>query len=274
MGALGASPVAASALRVALAVAAVYALFAALVWLFADRLVFQPQPPTYRASSALLRIPVDGGDTVAARWLPNPGAAYTLLFSHGNAEDLGDLEPFLRDLHAAGLQVLAWDYRGYGASTGRPSERTVYRDAEAVFAHLTGALGVPPERVIAHGRSLGGGPATYLASRHPVAGLVLESTFTSVFAVAPGVPILPFDKFRNERRLARVRSPVLVIHGTEDEVVAFSHGERLFQAAPGPRRRLWIDGAGHNDLLIVAGDRYYAALRELAAWLPSARATE
>lgn len=255
------------ALRVLRIVVIVYVLFAAYAWLFADRMLFLPQPSSYRDSPDLLKIRTADGQTLAARWLPNPQAAHTLLVSHGNAEDVGDLAPLLEDFHAAGFSVLAWDYRGYGLSTGKPTERATYRDAEAVFAHLTGELGVPAERVIVLGRSLGGGPAAHLASRHRVAGLVLESTFTSVFAVFPGVPLLPFDKFRTENRLARVTSPVLVIHGRRDDVVPFAHGERLYARAPEPKRRLWIDEAGHNDLQLVAGRRYLDALRSFAAEL-------
>ncbi|HEX8697176.1 MAG TPA: alpha/beta hydrolase [Longimicrobium sp.] len=248
------------ALRIAVLAYAVLALGA---WLLADRLMFQPQAPGYRDSPGVVRIPV-GRDTLAAFWLPDPSARYTVLFSHGNAEDIGDDLPFLEEMRGAGFSVFAYDYRGYGLSTGRPGERRAYRDGAAALAWLTGRLGVPVDRVIVHGRSLGGGVATALAAREPVAGLVLESTFTSVFAVAPGVRLFPFDRFRNEARLKRVRCPVLVVHGTEDEVVRFSHGERLFAAAPGRKRKLWVDGAGHNDLVPVARERYWEALRDFA----------
>lgn len=245
----------------------VYVACAVLAWVFADRLVFQPQPSAYRASERYLRIAVEG-DTIAAAWLPNPEARYTLLYSHGNAEDLGDLGPFLEALRRAGFSVMAYDYRGYGLSTGRPSERSAYRDGAAAYAHLTGALGVPPERVVLHGRSLGGGVAAALAEREPgVAGLVLESTFTSIFGVSPGVRLFPFDKFPSRARLARVRRPVLVIHGTADEVIPFAHGQRLFAAVRGPRQALWVEGAGHNDLAVVAGARYTEALERFARLL-------
>ncbi|HEU0051965.1 MAG TPA: alpha/beta hydrolase, partial [Longimicrobium sp.] len=184
--------------------------------------------------------------------------------SHGNGEDLGDLAELLPALHDAGFSVLAWDYRGYGRSTGKPGERATYRDAEAAYAYLTRELGVAPERVIVHGRSLGGGPAAYLAATNPVGGLVLESTFTSIFAVVPGVRLFPFDRFRTGARLGRVRTPVLVIHGTEDEVVPFAHGRALLDRAPGRKAHLWVEGAGHNDLMLVTGDEYFAALRRFA----------
>ena len=245
------------ALRIAVVA---YVVLALLFWVAADRLMFQPQAAGYRHSPELVRIPVEG-DTLAAFWLPNPGARHAVLFSHGNAEDIGDNLGFLEEMRRAGFSVLAYDYRGYGLSTGRPSERRAYRDAEAAFAHLTGPLGVPAERVIVHGRSLGGGVSTALAARWPVAGLVLESTFTSIYALVPGVRAFPPDRFRSHARMKGVRAPVLVIHGTRDEVVPFAHGERLLAAAPGPKRGFWVEGAGHNDLLDVAGDRYWDALR-------------
>lgn len=247
-----------------------YAVVALLAWLVADRLMFQPQPSGYTDSPRLVRIPVDG-DTIAAVWLPNPEARYTILFSHGNAEDIGDALPFLRRMQAAGFSVFAYDYRGYGLSTGRPSERRAYRDGEAAYRYLTERRAVAPERVIVHGRSLGGGVATALASREPVAALVLESAFTSVFGVSPGVRLFPFDRFRNQARLAQVRCPVLVIHGTDDEIVPFRHGERLFRAA---RRghHLWVEGAGHNDLGAVAGEAYWTVLRGFARGLDPAQA--
>lgn len=165
--------------------------------------------------------------------------------------------------------MLAYDYSGYGLSTGRPSERAAYADVDAAYDHLTRTEGVPPERIIAHGRSLGGGVAADLASRRPVAGLVLESTFTTIHGVVSGFPLVPFDRFRTWSKLPRVRAPVLVIHGTEDEVIGFAHGQRLFQRAPSPKRHYWVRGAGHNDLTWVAGDEYWRVMQDFAASLPA-----
>jgi abhydrolase domain-containing protein 17 len=251
----------------------VYLLAAALAWLFAERLIFQPQPASYEIASDLLMIPVGGGDSVAARWLPNPSARFAVLYSHGNAEDIGDLDPFLRRLRDSGFSVLAYDYRGYGRSSARaPTERRAYQDHEAAYRYLTGPLGVAPGRVIIHGRSLGGGVARELAARCPAAGLVLESTFTSTFrVVAP--PLFPFDRFSTLRRLPRVRMPILVIHGSADRVVPMSHGRLLHAAAGAGARSLWVEGASHDDLPYVAGDGYFRALGDFARSLPEADAS-
>ncbi|HET7535955.1 MAG TPA: alpha/beta hydrolase, partial [Candidatus Didemnitutus sp.] len=122
-------------------------------------------------------------------------------------------------------------------------------------------------RVILYGRSLGGGPATDLAAKEPVAGLVLESAFTSVFRVMTRWPLLPGDQFCNAKKLPSVKCPVLVMHGRLDEVIPFHHGETLLAAAPGKKSHLWVDGAGHNNLLAIAGDAYWQALLPFCAGL-------
>ena len=251
-------------IRALLLVLIAYAGFALLIWLFAERLIFLPPRERYAQGEEILLLPRAGGGTVAAVHLRNPGARYTILFSHGNAENIVQGMDFLERMRDAGFNVLAYDYSGYGLSTGRPSERAAYADAEAAYDYLTGGAGVPAERIILHGRSLGGAVAADLAARRPAAGLVLESTFTSAFRVVRPYPILPFDRFRTEAKLPRVRTPVLVIHGTDDEVIGFWHGQRLYALAPGPKQRLWVQGATHNDLAWVAGERYWAALRAFA----------
>jgi abhydrolase domain-containing protein 17 len=249
--------------------------FAVLAWaalslfafVFAERVIFQPPPPSYAAASpGLARVPVGDDEWVAAAHLPAPPGGFTILFSHGNAEDLGYAMPFLRELHAAGFGIVAYDYRGYGRSSGRRATVTgAGEDAEAVYHWAVGELGVPADRLIVHGRSLGSGPTLLLATRHTVAGVVLESAFTSTYRVVTRVPLLPFDRFPNLALVREIDVPSLVIHGSRDRVIPFSHGRRLHAAAPEPKRALWVDGAGHNDLASVAGERYVRALHELAA---------
>lgn len=240
-----------------------YVAFAAFAWFMADRMMFLPPPSSYRPGDLpTVLVPTDDGSSVAVLYLPNDTSRLTLLFSHGNAEDLGHVAPSLPELRDQGFSVLAYDYRGYGLSTGgAPTTRGAIRDAEAVYRYAVDSLRIDPKTLVLHGRSVGTGPATDLASRLPVGGLVIESGFVSAFLVMTRVPLLPFDRFPNERNLARVSAPVLVIHGTEDEVIGFWHGRRLFAAAPAEKYSLWVDGAHHNDLAETAGDRYLAALR-------------
>ncbi|NJK61758.1 MAG: alpha/beta hydrolase [Synechococcaceae cyanobacterium SM2_3_1] len=234
----------------------VYTFFGLYVYFRSDSMIFFPQPPSYSDTDDILKIPVTEEESISARYLINPASGYTLIYIHGNAEDLGHIEPILTQLYTLGFSIFAYDYRGYGTSDGRPSERNAYRDAEAVYNYLTAEKGIAPSRIIPYGRSVGGGSAVDLASRHPVGGLILESTFTSAFRVVLPFSILPFDKFTNLRKLSRIQCPLLVIHGEADEVIPVSHGKRLYDSATVPKLSLWVEGAGHNDLFWVVGDQY------------------
>ena len=250
---------------------ATYGFLFVYFYFFADRLVFRPHPASYREDGRFLRIPTADGIRVAALYLPNSQARYTVLFSHGNAEDLGDNLDFLAGVHQAGFAVLAWDYRGYGASEGAPSEKTLYTDEQAVYDYLVRELKTPPERVLVFGRSLGSVAAVDLAARQPVAGLILEGGLISGQRVLLPFPLFPFDRFRNLEKMGRVRCPVLVIHGTADEVIPFWHGEALLRAAPEPKRHWWVQDAGHNDLAGRAGPEYGRRLQEFAGLVDAQR---
>ena len=249
-----------------------YALATLMAFVLAERMIFMPPSASYAAGEFVFRrIEVDGSDSVAVVHLPNEAARYTILFSHGNAEDLGHIFPVLRRLHGAGFGVIAYDYRGYGQSTGgRPTARKAAEDIAAVYRFAVGDLGLPADQLILHGRSLGSGPTVELAVRHPVAGVILESAFTSTYRVLTRVELLPFDRFRNARYIGDIRRPVLVIHGTLDRVVPPAHGRRLFALAREPKQSLWVDGAGHNDLVHIAGESYAAALIKFAVLLEQA----
>ena len=196
-------------------------------------------------------------------------AAHVLL-CHGNAGNVGDRVRHAELLCAAGLDVLLFDYRGYGRSTGRPSEAGTYRDARAARAALLERPGVDPERVAYLGESLGGGVALALALEHPPAALVLMSAFTGVrdmarrhYAVVP--PGLVPDAYPSLRLIAGLDAPVLVIHGDRDEIVPLLHGEELFEAAPEPKRLHVIRGVGHNDLVTLAGEEWAGAVADFVA---------
>jgi fermentation-respiration switch protein FrsA (DUF1100 family) len=164
--------------------------------------------------------------------------------------------------------VLAFDYRGYGHSTGRPSEPGLRRDACAARAALLDQDGVDPARVLYLGESLGGGVALALALERPPAGLILHSAFTSVRDLArihyPLIPraLVP-DAYPSLRLIGRLALPLLVLHGERDEIVPLMHAEALADAARGPKRMHVFAGAGHNDLLAVAGPEW---ARAIAAW--------
>jgi fermentation-respiration switch protein FrsA (DUF1100 family) len=259
------TPFAAPLARLLFLVLVVYAAVALLAYGLADRMIFLPPPSSYDGGARVLTITSSDGTPLTAVHLPNPSADYTILYSHGNAEDLGVIAPVLARLNAWGFAIFAYDYRGYGMSGGRSSERSAYHDADAAYAYLTDALGVPPSRIIAYGRSVGSGPSVELARRAPLAGLVIESGFTSAFRVVTRLSVLPFDRFRNIDKIGRVSCPVLVMHGVDDEIVPLSHGRALYRAAHSPKRALWVDGAGHNDVMLVAGERQREVLQDFTA---------
>ncbi len=229
--------------------------------------LFTPPEPSYQDDPDIQVLDLGTGPPIAVLLLPNPDDHFTVLHCHGNAEDLGLVKPHLEALRDAGFNVLTWDYRGYGQSGGRASVWNVHRDAAAVYEHATEAIGVPGDRIIVHGRSLGGGAACKLAAEHEVAGLVLESTFTSAFRAGLPFPIVPFDKFNNRKNLRRSDVQVLIIHGEDDELIPIEHSKKLLEIA-GPRAQTWwVEGAGHNDLAEVAGSAYFEAFREFAEGL-------
>lgn len=250
--------------RIVRSVIFIYILLCLCAYLFADRLLFQPQPSSYQDSNQIIKLATTDKVQISAAYLPNPSARYTILFSHGNAEDLMSVLPFRQKLQDIGFAVFAYDYRGYGTSEGVPSERNVYRDIDAAYNYLVQNLSVSPQSIIAYGRSIGSGSTVDLAVRRPVGGIVLESPFTTISQVVTRIPILPFDRFRNIDKITDVDCPVLVMHGKNDRIIPFSHGQRLYAAANEPKRYLWVNGADHNDFIDVAGEQYTKALREFA----------
>jgi fermentation-respiration switch protein FrsA (DUF1100 family) len=231
---------------------------------FADNIIFQPPSPGYRDDASVLKVTSADGARISAKYFPNANATFTLLFSHGNAEDIGYDIPLLEAVHDAGFGVFAYDYQGYGTSQGKPSEEHVYEDVEAAYAYLTNTLHIPSSRIIPWGRSLGAAAAVDLAARHPVAGLIMESAFTSAFRVLTRIELLPFDKFPNLAKIRKVHCPVMVIHGKSDGIISFYHGQMLFAAANEPKLSYWVEHAGHNNLALVAGRRYFEELRNFA----------
>jgi abhydrolase domain-containing protein 17 len=246
-----------------------YFSLAIYAWLLSDRQIFLPQPSSYKDSPEILKLRSTQGNLISALYLPNPSATFTLLVSHGNAEDLGDDRDWLEGLRRAGFNVLAYDYQGYGTSQGRPTEKATYDDENAAYDYLTVGLKTPPDRIIVFGRSVGSGPAVHLAARRQAGGLILQSPFLSAFRVVTRIPLLPFEKFPNAKDITHVHCPVLIIHGTNDEVIALWHGRKLFDLAHPPKRFVAVEGAGHNDLDTIAGAQYPKVVQTFAASLPS-----
>ncbi len=195
----------------------------------------------------------------------------TLLWFHGNAGNISHRLDNILILHQRlGIGILIIDYRGYGLSDGKPSEKGLYMDAEAAFDYLTSDLGLNAERdIVLLGRSLGVGVAVEMATRHRVRGVILESGFTSIREMADSsdsrLPIalmlMLFEaRYDSISKIGRVESPVMVLHGDRDDTVPFWMAEKLFGAASSPKTLYPIRGASHNDTVYVGGEAYLKAL--------------
>mmetsp|Transcript_20163 Transcript_20163/g.28962 ORF Transcript_20163/g.28962 Transcript_20163/m.28962 type:complete len:275 (+) Transcript_20163:63-887(+) len=242
-------------------------------------LVFQPPSVTYlNATKNLIWLDTKSGVKIPAFYI-NRKCKVTLLFSHGNAEDLGMIYEWFCELsREIQVNVLAYDYEGYGKAPGVPSEKSCYENIEAAYSHLTEKLLIPPENIVLYGRSLGSGPSTYLAHKLScqgvyLGGLVLQSPVLSIYRVAFNFRFtLPGDMFPNVDRISSVCCPIYVIHGTRDEVVPFWNGEDLFLASPVHCRAkpFWVDGAGHNNIETITRDNgvFYARFKDfLDEWV-------
>ena len=250
----------------------IYLLLNLYALLDSNRLIFQPQDPGYTHLPDEFQLVSGQGEKITAVFWEHPQAKQTLLFSHGNAEDMSSRIEFQRQFFDLGYSVLMYDYRGYGTSEGKPSVGHAKQDIEAAYRWLVEEKGIEPHRIIAQGRSLGGGPSVWLAAHHKVGGLVLESTFVSTFRVKTVWPLLPWDKFNSLRLIKKVDCPVLVIHGRDDTTVPFWHGQKLYDAAPRGKMHLWIDGARHNDYAYVAGEAYFDAFKTFSRQVEKATA--
>ncbi|RFF27032.1 alpha/beta hydrolase [Wenzhouxiangella sp. 15181] len=209
----------------------------------------------------------EDGETLHGWWLPHDQPRATLLFFHGNAGNISHRLDSLKIFHELGLQVFIIDYRGYGQSSGKPSEAGVYRDAQAAWNWLTETEGVRPENIILFGRSLGGAVASRLAGRVEAAGLIVESTFTSAPDIGAElywwlpVRLLSRLEFNAADHIRRTDLPILIVHSLEDEIIPVEHGRRLYKIAGDRGTMLEIQG-GHNTGFLESGERYRKGLQQ------------
>ena len=204
-------------------------------------------------------------------WVQRKDTRLATLFLHGNAGNVTHRAPHIREIVAAGSSVLVVDYRGYGKSGGRPSEKGLYMDGDTAIRYLLG-LGYRPKQIILHGESLGTAVAVDLASRRPCAGLILEAPFTSGSDVAatvlPGVGPMLVHSFNSVPKIRWILRPKLFMQGDRDEVIPLRLGQALYAAAQAPKSFWVVEGAGHNDIIETgaAGYRerltaFYSSLR-------------
>jgi len=256
---------------VVLTVIAVYLGLVAVLFLLQPRLVYFPTRQIV-ATPNPLHLPYDpvafrasDGTRLTGWFLRHKSPRGVVLFCHGNAGNISHRLESIQILLELRLSVFIFDYRGYGESEGKPSERGTYLDADAAWRHLVEERQVPPAQIVLFGRSLGGAIAAWLATEHTPKALILESTFTSVpdlgARLYPFLPVRLISRFRYNTRdyVRQVKCPVLVVHSPDDEIIPFAHGREIFEAANEPKEFLQISGS-HNDGFLATGQRYVAGL--------------
>jgi fermentation-respiration switch protein FrsA (DUF1100 family) len=272
-----------------LLVVVVYLGLLLLLRLNESRLIYFPgpqrkllPPPSYLGLSVQrVEFPTEDGLTIVSWIIPatHDSTGFWLLICHGNA---GNLSEFGRPAHYAGLRqlglnLLAFDYRGYGESEGVPTERGLYHDAQAAYRYLRETLGVPAGQIVVFGHSLGSAVAVDLVSRVSVGGLIVEGALTS--AIERGQELYPFipvrwiaaSRYPSIEKISRVTVPKLFLHARGDEVIPLAHGRRLYEAAPPPKSFVELQG-GHGDTFDVDSANYFGSiaqfLRGLSATVP------
>jgi|CXWL01.1.fsa_nt_gi fermentation-respiration switch protein FrsA (DUF1100 family) len=262
-----------SVLRIAIAAFIGATLF---LMIFEKRLIYYPAkaldvtPKALGLAAEEVSLEVEDGVTVHGWFIPaatTPSTA-TILLSHGNAGNIADRLDRVSSLRDLGADFFLYDYRGYGKSTGSPDEEGTYRDGRAAYDYLINTRKVDPSRLIIMGESLGCAISIQLAKERRAAGLVLEAPFASIAHMASAIyPFLPLGRlvrtrYDNVAKIPQLKMPVLVVQGTEDEVIPIAQGRMAFDAAPQPKRFLAIEGAHHNDVYVVGGEKYRRAVAE------------
>ena len=267
-----------------------YATACLYMYLYQDKLLYIPErelntdPASLGLEFSEHWIKTSDGERLHAWYIPCQDARYTFLFFHGNTGNLSTRMDTINILHELGINLFMIDYRGYGKSTGKPSEQGTYLDGEASWQYLIHTLGIRPEKAIIFGRSLGGGIASHLATRVTPAGLILESTFSSMCAVAKDVyPLIPVrlilhTRYPNIDNIRQINCPLLIIHSTEDEYIGFHHGQALYNAFnprvdPSYKHFVPIAGA-HNSGFFTSAGQYKQGINEFMALLDHCAATE
>ncbi len=256
-------------------VLALLLLYAVFLVACEDRIIYHPykypegiwNPSSFDVQVEDVFFQSKDGTKLHGWYIPSANAKATLLWFHGNAGNLTHRLENIKRLQHLNLNIFIFDYRGYGKSEGKPDEAGIYQDSQAAYDFLIQEKKVAPLKdLFLFGRSLGGICAVEVASRNEAAGLILESVFTSAKDMAGKVfPLLPIgwvirSRFSAIEKVPGLKLPKLFLHGTEDEIVPYKLGRKLYEAAAQPKEFYDIEGAGHNDTYEVGGREYFAAL--------------
>jgi hypothetical protein len=231
---------------------------------------FDFSPEEFRLQYREAFFNTEDGERLHGWFFPAEKDSPVILHSHGNAGNISHrldlVQPFLR----RGLSVFLFDYRGFGKSSGRPSETGLYQDGLAAWSYLVEKERIASENIVLHGHSIGAAVAIEVALQKKVRGLVIESAFTSTKEMAKTMalfallsPIFP-SHYNNLGKIPRVSAPKLIVHGQRDEIVPFAMGLKLFEAATDPKFFYPVKDAGHNDVFVIGGEKYFEVFAEFA----------
>lgn len=250
-----------------------YLLLIIIVYIWQDRMVYFPlkevasTPADIGLNFQEMTITTRDGISLSAWLIPSKHERAVLLFCYGNAGNMSHRLDSIGTFHALHMSVFIFDYRGYGKSSGTPSEHGLYYDADAAYEYLVAEQQVPPEKIILFGRSLGSAVAVETALKKKAAALIVESGFTSLpdlgKTIYPYLPVrlLSRSRYATIDKIGKVRMPKLIIHSPQDEIIPFAHGKKLFNNALEPKDFLQIRG-GHNEGFMVSGKMYYEGIND------------
>jgi len=250
-----------------------YLLVCLIAWAAQARLVYFPgpaaavKPEDVGLTGQELFLKTSDGERLFAWYVPHERPRGVVIVCHGNAGELTGRAEYARAFRALGLSTLLFDYRGYGASSGSPDEQGTYLDVEAAYDHVTRGLKFEPGQILVFGESLGGGTAIELALRRPLAGVMVQATFTSIADVGalhyPWLPVrwIARHRYENLLKIPRVPTSVLVLHSPDDEIVPFEHGERLYAAALPPKDFVRLRGS-HNEAQFFREPEWQQAVQQ------------
>lgn len=270
-------------MKTIISLAAVYLIFLIILTVFQRKFIYFPykldkefEYPLYVSQLEEVFITCEDGNTINGLFAPGEDNTPVVLIFHGNAGNITHRDMILQGFNRLGCSVLLIDYHGYGKSEGTPSEKNLYLDGKAALEWLRKEKSREPAEIVLFGKSLGSGVAVELATQNSFKGLIIESPFTSIVAVARShfpyrffpVGLLLIDRFDNAAKINRIDSPLLITHGTEDTIVDTKESEKLFKRANTPKELYLIDGADHNNIQYYNPQKYWATIAE---WLEDLR---
>jgi len=239
-------------------------------FIFFPSKLFDLTPEAFRLEYKDVYFTTEDGKRLHGWWFPIEGENPVVVHFHGNAGNIAHRLDLVSQLLKNKLQVFLVDYRGFGKSEGRPSEKGLYMDGVAAYDHLVRKEGIPPPNIVLHGHSIGAAVAVEVALRREVRSVILESAFTSTRDMAGTMPLFRIlsplfpANYANLQKINHLQIPKLIIHGELDEIVPFSMGERLFNAATEPKYFFRVESAGHNNTYVVGGEGYFRVFAAFA----------